>query len=160
MDLVPADEEIRPRTAMQHPDERPLGQSFDARSTVELNALLAAERDARGRADRADARADRAEARSGRAEARADATDADRRAAEARADRLDQALAGERERADTLRYLLNAAQVELVAARETEQRARAQPHATKDEATELRQANAVRRAKGLVGRLRVAWPKQ
>jgi hypothetical protein len=102
--LVPADEEIRPRTAVQHPDERLSEQPSDTRSTSELNSLLEAEREARGRADeradRADARAERAEARADRAEARADAAEAGRRAAEARIDRAEQALAAERIRAD------------------------------------------------------------
>jgi hypothetical protein len=56
--------------------------------------------------------------------------------------------------------LLDAAQAELVAARETEERARAQAHTAQDEASELRQADAALRARGRWARAWRAWRKE
>jgi hypothetical protein len=53
--------------------------------------------------------------------------------------------------------LLDAAQAEVVAARESEERTRGQAHAAQDEASDLRRADAERRARGLVARLKAAW---
>jgi chromosome segregation ATPase len=92
---IPQDEEVRPRTTVQRPDEHPAERPSDTRSTAELNTPLE-------QVNKAEARAERAEARADRAEVRADAADADRRAAEARADRAEQGISAERARADLL----------------------------------------------------------
>jgi colicin import membrane protein len=92
---IPQDEDVRPRTTVQRPDEHPTERPSDTRSTAELNTLLE-------QVDKAEARAERAEARADRAEVRADAADADRRAAEARADRAEQGISAERARGDLL----------------------------------------------------------
>ena len=63
--------------------------------------------------------------------------------AQAARDRAEAALAGERTRADALRDRLDAAQAELRQAQ--------------DAAEEARQAEAARRAQGLLARLRAAW---
>ena len=105
--LVPDDAAVQLR-----PPVRPPGRTGE---TARLAALLAEER---GRAERADRRADDAMAR-------ADAADADRRAADARADRerdradrAEQGREGERARADELRDRLAGLETEVAQHRE------------------------------------------
>jgi hypothetical protein len=107
----------------------------------------------------------------GEALQRADAADADRRAAgvmidgfAARVDRAEEAMAaeraraeraeagrdGERARADTLRDRLDVLQAEIAAAQ-------ADARAAQDAAETLRQADAARRGRGVLARLRDAW---
>jgi hypothetical protein len=106
----------------------------------------------------------RTEDRAGRAETDRNAADADRRAAitladqsvalltdaAARADRAEAAIAGERSRADALRDRIEALQAGLDAAH-------ADARVAQNAADALRQAEAERRARGLVARLRAAW---
>jgi chromosome segregation ATPase len=91
------------------------------------------------------------------AQAAQDATDADRRAAQARADAAEDRAQRAEDRTTELRDRLGTTQAELAAARESEDRARAQAHAAQDEAAALRQAADVQRALGRWARLRRAW---
>ncbi len=109
--LVPDDAAVQLRPPVR-PPVRPPGRTGE---TARLAALLAEER---GRAERADRRADDALAR-------ADAADADRRAADARADRerdradrAEQGREGERARADELRDRLAGLEMEIAQHRE------------------------------------------
>ena len=124
--LVPDDAEIRPRTGVQHPDERLL----DARPSGELDTLRDAVERERDRADRAEMtadlereRADQAEILRQQATQRAEAADADRRAADARvaeaeADRrtAEARADDERARSDALRERLETMQAQLAMA--------------------------------------------
>ena len=85
--LISDDTEIKPRTGVQHQDER----QSDTRPMAELDTLRDALEHERERADRAEMtadlereRADQAEIRAQQATRRAEAADADRRAADAR----------------------------------------------------------------------------
>ena len=120
---------------------------------------------------RAHARAERAETRADEAGQRADAADADRRAAialaeqtvallsdaVARADRAESAIAAERQRADALRDRLDGMQVQLAAEAEAADQARCQAQAAQDNAETLREAEAARKGRGRLARLRAAW---
>ena len=124
--LIPDHTEIKPRTGVQHPDERP----SDARPIAELDTQRDALEHERERADRAEMtadlereRADQAEILRQQATQRAEAADADRRAAdtrvaEAEADRrVAEARADdERARSDALRERLEAMQAQLAMA--------------------------------------------
>ena len=113
-----------------------------------------------------------------RAESRADAAERGRDAERARADRLDQALTGERARADALRDRIEAMQVDAaslqaqLATAEAEgnsltvetaeltaqvKAAKAEAREAQEAAEELRQADAARRARGVLARLRAGW---
>jgi hypothetical protein len=124
--LIPDHTEIKPRTGVQHQDERP----SDARPIAELDTQSDALEHERERADRAEMtadlereRADQAEILRQQATQRAEAADADRRAAdirvaEAEADRrVAEARADdERARSDALRERLEAMQAQLAMA--------------------------------------------
>jgi hypothetical protein len=121
-----------------------------------VNALQDAVSLVREREEAAEARADQAEVGRRTAEARADAeraradqAETDRRTAEARADRAGQALDCERATVNTLRDRLAAEE----AARH---QARAEAQAAQDALAALRQAEADRKARGLLARLRAA----
>jgi hypothetical protein len=107
----------------------------------------------RERAQASDQRADQAEARAEAADRRADH-------AEARADRAEQTTAGERARADTLRDRLDALRSDLTAAKtlqvETEAAMQGRIQAAQDALAMLRQAEADRKARGLLARLGAA----
>jgi hypothetical protein len=127
---------------------------------------------------RAHARAERAEARADEALQRADAADADRRAAialadqtvtlltdaVARADRAEAAIAGERQRGDELRYRLDGLLHDLDSAQRQARDAQAAAEAAQiaqaeaeADTTELRLADAARKGRGRLARLRAAW---
>ena len=120
---------------------------------------------------RANARAERAEARADEAMQRADAADADRRSAialadqtvslltdaVARADRAEAAVAAERGRAEALRDRLDGMQEQLAAEVEAADQARRQAQAAQDNAEILREAEAARKGRGRLARLRAAW---
>ena len=77
--------------------------------------------------------------------------------AEARADRAEQDLAGERARADAVRARLDAMQVQLAAEAKAADQARRQAQAAQDNAEILREADAARKGRGRLARLRAAW---
>ncbi len=80
-----------------------------------------------------------------------------RRAAEGRADRAEQAIAGERARADAVRARLDAMQEQLAAEAEAADQARSQAQAAQDNAEKLREADATRKGRGRLARLKAAW---
>ena len=77
--------------------------------------------------------------------------------ANARADRAEVSIAGERQRADVLRDRIDAMQTEIAAAKAAAEQGRAGAQAAQDAAEALRRADAERKARGLVARLRAAW---
>ena len=136
-----------------------------------INALETSVASLTERAEAAERRADRAEKLVDQAESRADRAEEGRAAADARAYRLDQALAGERARADALRDRADELMGQLIKAEaagnaltvetdelrrqvEAAQMARAEAEA---DAVELLQADAARRGRGRLARLRAAW---
>jgi phage shock protein A len=136
-----------------------------------INALETSVASLTERAEAAERRADRAEKLADQAASRADRAEEGRAAADARADRLDQALAGERARADALRDRADELTGQLTEAKaegnaltvetdelrrqvEAAQMARAEAEA---DAVELLQADAARRGRGRLARLRAAW---
>jgi hypothetical protein len=106
--------------------------------------------DANARADGANKRADAALALAADANARADRAEAATSAERTRAN-------DERSRADAINALLEATQEELAGQRELTDQARADAERAHAEAEALRQAEAARKARGLVARLRAAW---
>jgi hypothetical protein len=124
------------------------------RQTGLLAGALAALEDAvsalRERAEGAERRAELAEARTDRALTLLADVEAVLIKERDRSDRAETATAGERQRADALREWLDQMRVELEVAQHD---ARAGQQA----AAELRQADAARRARGLVARLRAVW---
>ena len=155
--------------------ERPHATSRDAPSpkpdTPHIRTLEAAVSSLTERAETAEKRADRAENRADRAEARADRAEQAIEAEQNRADRAELALAGERTRADALRDRVEDLQRQFAEAeaegndltietaeltaqlKQVREEAQDAAHA----AAELRQADAERRARGLLARLRAAW---
>ena len=140
-------------------------------ATRVINALETSVASLTERTEAAERRADRAEKLADQAESRADRAEEGRAAADARADRLDQALAGERARADALRDRADELTGQLTEAKaegnaltvetdelrrqvEAAQMARAEAEA---DAVELLQADAARRGRGRLARLRAAW---
>jgi hypothetical protein len=99
--------------------------------------------DAKQRAEAAEQRADRAEA--GRAEERG------------RVDKAEAGRAEERQRAEAINALLEATQEELAGQRALTDETRAEAEKAHAEAEAIRQADAERKARGLVARLRAAW---
>jgi hypothetical protein len=136
-----------------------------------INALEAAVSSLTERTEVAERRAERVENRVDQAESRADRAEQGRVAAEARADRLDQALTGERARAEALRDRVEGLQAELAKAVEEgdaltvetaelnaqARQAQVVAREAQDAAEALRQAEAARRGRGRLARLRAAW---
>jgi hypothetical protein len=149
---VPSDFEARPRTGVGPPFERP----SDTRSTSEVDAW-------RDRAERAEMAADLDRERADQAEKRADTADADRRAAmvlidgfAARADRAEAGRDAERSRADVLADEVHVMQAKLATAEAAVDQAQAAARDARDSAETLRRADAERRGRGLVARIRLA----
>jgi hypothetical protein len=112
----------------------------------------------------ANTRADDANARADEANKRADAALALAADANARADRAEAATSvertrtnDERSRAEAINALLEATQEELAGQRALTDQARTQAQEAQDAAEALRRADAERKARGLVARLRSAW---
>ena len=78
-------------------------------------------------------------------------------AAEGRADRAEQAIAGERARADAVQARLDSTQEQLAAEAEAANQARRQAQAAQDNAETLLEADAARKGRGRLARLRAAW---
>jgi hypothetical protein len=149
---VPSDFEARPRTGVGHPFERP----SDIPSTSEVDAW-------RDRAERAEMAADLDRERADQAEKRADTADADRRTAMvlidgfvARADRAEAGRDAERSRADVLADEVHVMQAKLATAEAAVDQAQAAARDARDSAETLRRADAERRGRGLVARIRLA----
>jgi hypothetical protein len=156
--LVPESTAVQPRgppdrTAKQAPVQPP--------EIARLSGLLdrAHERvdKAEQRADAADTARCAAEALAERERERTDDERQGRARAETRADRAEAAIAGERQRADVLRDRLDAVQAQVAAAEAAAQEGRVGAQAAQDAAEALRRADDVRKARGLVARLRAAW---
>jgi hypothetical protein len=119
-----------------------------------LQADLAAER---ARADRAEQARAAADARVDATMARADAADADRRVAEARAERAEQGRDAERAQADVLRDRVEAREADLALSRAALDQTQAEARKARAEVETLRQADAERKGRGRLERLRAAW---
>jgi chromosome segregation ATPase len=167
--LVPADAEIEPRRSREGSPER--AASVSVEQTEQFGRMLDLFEAADARADRAERRAEQAEQRAERAEhgieqaeQRAKQAEERRTAAQALADHALAEATDATARADRLRDNLNSTYADLMTAERrakgAEDRAK-QAHAEAQaalRATEaLRQADAARRAKGLLARLRAAW---
>ena len=148
----------------KQPDNRPDSQGYIAA----FEATLATVREAHaGEVSALRQRAEVAERRADAERQRADAAEEERRAAETRivaaegrADRAEQAIAGERARADAVRARLDAMQVQLAAEAEAADQARRHAQAAQDNAEILREADAARKGRGRLARLRAAWRGQ
>jgi hypothetical protein len=165
--LVPEDADTHPRT-VQRPSELAYERPLNTRPSRELDTLREAVDTLREQLERAENRADGAEKRVEAAEAR---ERQGREAADARADAAERGRDAERARADALADRVHVVQVELAKAEaegdaltiETAEltaqvkAAKAEAREAQDRAEELRQAEATRRGRGRLARLRAAW---
>jgi hypothetical protein len=140
--LVPADVVVEPR--LRSPEGSP---ERATEGPAERNEVVERFLD---RLEAGDARAERAEQRAERAEQKTEQ-------AEQRADRNAAQLSEERVRADRLRETLDTTYADLIAARDQARQAAGRAEAAESEADRLRQAEAERKARGLIARLRNAW---
>jgi hypothetical protein len=149
--------EATPRKAKPSDDAGDDTRDVTSDVTRVINALDSAVVTLREQLAHAENRADQAEVRAEQAQSRADRAEQAIESERNRADRAESGFNAERSRADALRDRVDGLQVELRHTQEAAKQAGAQAQEAQDAADELRRAEATRKARGLVARLRDAW---